>query len=45
MGGAFTEIEEIFRPQARHEIEAREEVVRQDEKGDPPDPDVSIRSD
>jgi hypothetical protein len=33
MSGAFLQIEEIFRSGARHEIEAREEFVREDEQG------------
>ena len=45
MSGAFLQIEEIFRSGARHEIETREEFVREDEQGDPPEPDVTSSSD
>jgi hypothetical protein len=44
MGGAFMEIDAFLRPGVRHEIEARKEIVHQDEAGDPPEPDVTSRS-
>ena len=45
VGGVFLEINSFFRSGARHDIEARKEVVREDEVGDPPKPNGTIDSD
>jgi hypothetical protein len=46
VGSAFLNIESFVRPTARHEIEAhQEQVVRDDESGDPPDPGPRRRPD
>jgi hypothetical protein len=46
VGSAFLNIEEFVRPAARHEIEAQqEEVVRDDESGEPPDRNRPRRAD
>ena len=46
VGSAFLNLESFVRPAARHEIEAhQEEVVRDDESGEPPDPDRPGRVD
>ena len=46
VGNAFLNIESFVRPGARHEAEAhQEEVVREDESGDPLNPSGSRRED
>jgi len=46
VGSAFLHIESFVRPAARHEIAVQQEqVVRDDESGDPPDPSRQRRAD